>query len=169
MKQEAIIEVRIDDQKRLLVRASETTFDKIYRAALGVQWDLDAKALTSPVPREWGYLQWFQQILGAVADEYGVELTLAPDTLWTEVSSDLRGDIETFARSGWLSKLIELRKAHDNASWTALRLEQALSIATPHWEGGRYAEYVKCLDPVRNLLSPAQLKRLTIAENRFRS
>ena len=166
MRQEQIIEIRIDNQKRLLVRPSEAKFDKIYRAALGVQWDPEARALTSPVPREWGYLHWFQQILGAAADEYGVELTLVPDTLWTEVPLGLRSEIEVFVNSGWFSKLIDVRRSHDKLSWTAHRLQHAMSLAAPHWENGRYAEYVRCLDQVRDLLSPAQLKRLTIAVKR---
>jgi hypothetical protein len=46
--------------------------------------------LVSPVPRERTYPMWFRQILAAAADEYGVRLTLMPETIWRNVSTSER-------------------------------------------------------------------------------
>ena len=66
---------------RLLVRPKVCTFPYIYRAAMEVGWDPDNRALFSPKPREWSYLRWFQQIVAAAADEYGVRLVVTPYTV----------------------------------------------------------------------------------------
>ena len=50
--------------------------------------------------------------------------------------------------------------------WRKFQLEQALSQAARLWDSGCYREYVAELSPYREQLSPAQLKRLTIAEKR---
>ena len=169
MRQEQIAEVRIDDLHRLFLRPVETTFDKIYRAAMGVDWDEEAQALVGPAPREIGHSRWFEHILAAAADEYGVALTLGPHTVWTNVSPDVRRDMEAFARSDWVVKFTAARAATDKAHWHHHQLQQALSDAAPYWESGQYAEYARTLAPIRELLSPAQLKRLAIAERRART
>lgn len=89
-----IAEVRIDGGGKLLVRPQLGTFPYIYRAAMEVQWDADNSALYSPTPREWSYLRWFQQIVAAVAGEYGVRLVVTPQTTWTNVPAALRTEIE---------------------------------------------------------------------------
>jgi hypothetical protein len=43
-------------------------------------------------PREWDHLQWFQQIVRAVAAEYGVRLQPNARTTWS-VSAELRTSI----------------------------------------------------------------------------
>jgi hypothetical protein len=169
MRREPIEEVRIDERNRLLLRASATTFDKIYRAATGVEWDAAALALASPVPREFSHSRWFEQIVSSVAGEYGIELTLGPDTNWTAVPADARREIETFVRSDWLDRFDSRGRERDRASWLHHELQQALSQAAPHWEAGDYAGYAEILASVRNRLSPAQLKRLAIAEKRSRT
>jgi hypothetical protein len=168
MRQDRIVEVRIDDEGRLLLRAAETSFEQIYRAALGIGWDAAAQALVSPVPVRWSHADWFTQILSAAADEFGVELELGTGTAWVGVPPDARHEMESFARSDWLGALAALRAEHDKASWDRHRLQQALAQAAPLWEGGRYADYVEALSSVRDLLSPAQLKKLDIAEKRSR-
>jgi hypothetical protein len=89
-----IVEVRIDEGGRLLVRPQVGTFPHIYRAAMEVRWDSDNRALFSPKPREWSYLRWFQQIVAAAADEYGVRLIITPRTTWSDVPDALRAEIE---------------------------------------------------------------------------
>jgi hypothetical protein len=168
MKQNRIVEVRIDDEGRLLVRTAETSFEQIYRAALGVHWDESAQALVSPVPDRWSHADWFTQILSAAADEYGMELILDTATAWVGVPPDARHEMESFAHSDWLGAPAALRAAHGQASWDGHRLQQALAQAAPLWESGRYAAYVEALSSVRDLLSRAQLKKLDIAEKRSR-
>lgn len=163
---EPIAEVRIDELGRLFVRSTKTTFDLIYRAAMGVAWDRETSAIFSPVPRDWSHSRWFEQILAAAAGEYGIALTLGPKTLWTAVPPEVRRHMESFAQGDWLTTFAVDRAKNNETGWHEHQLQQALSQATSYWENGRYADYVQTLMPVRDLLSPAQLKRLMIAESR---
>ena len=70
----------------------------IYRAAIEVHWDEAMQCLYSPKPREWGYLQWFQQIVTGVESEYGYHLRLKPETEWVNIPNDLRLDIENWMK-----------------------------------------------------------------------
>jgi hypothetical protein len=80
-----ILEVKIGADGKLLVRPQVCTFPHVYRAAMEVGWDPDNRTLFSPKPREWSYLRWFQQIVSAVADEYGVRLAITSQTTWSDV------------------------------------------------------------------------------------
>ncbi|WP_313003761.1 hypothetical protein [Brevundimonas sp.] len=62
----------------------------------------------------------------------------------------------------WLSQMERERLE----GWGTFYLQQALSIAVGLWEEGRYAEYVQTLSLYRERLSPAQRKRLDLAERR---
>ena len=99
MTEEAITEVGIDDQGRLYVRPSNTSFDYVYRAGMEIYWDADRQRLYSPKPREWDHLRWFDQIVAAAAGEYGVRLTLGPETSWSNVPDRLRTAISAKSRS----------------------------------------------------------------------
>jgi len=94
MQEDLIAEVGIDDEQRLWLRPSKVSFDCVYRAAMEVHWDDEQKRLFSPKPREWTYLQWFDQIITAAADEYGVRLKLTPSTLWRNVPDELKTSIQ---------------------------------------------------------------------------
>ena len=93
MNEDAIAEVGIDGQDRLYVRPATTSFEYIYRSAMEIHWDADHKRLYGPLPKEWSYIQWFNQILAATADEYGIRLKLDPTTVWSNVPDDLRTKI----------------------------------------------------------------------------
>jgi hypothetical protein len=61
----------------------------------------------------------------------------------------------------------ELKVERERAqSWANFQLEQALSTAGRLWDAGCYSDYVRELTPFRDQLSPAQLKRLEIAQDR---
>lgn len=82
------------------------------------------------------------------------KLEQTPETALTQV--------EVPVTEEWLR-----RAEHERAEgWAKFYLEQALSTATQFWDEGRYAEYVRELSPYQNRLSPAQLKRLSIAKQR---
>jgi hypothetical protein len=100
--------------------------------------------------------------------------------------------VEAFASSGtWMDKWIGRKKSEQNAEtalahlevpvsreweqqieheraeyWRRFQLEQAISSADRLWEAGCYADYVRELSPYRDQLSPAQLKRMEIAQRR---
>ena len=93
MTEVEIVEVGIDAQERLYVTPSTFSFDHICRAAMEVNWDKDKKRLFSAKPRDWTYHKWFDQIVAAVADEYGVHLIVTPKTSWSNVPAQLKSDI----------------------------------------------------------------------------
>ena len=84
----------IDEEGRLYVRPSRSSFEHIYRAAMEVNWDSPKRRLFGPKPREWSYVDWFKQIVAAPADEYGTTLSLTGDTIWSNVPFALQIEIE---------------------------------------------------------------------------
>jgi hypothetical protein len=95
MLEDEIVEVGIGQDGGLYVRPTNQSFPYVYRAAMEVGWDPVRGALFSPKPRESSYLDWFRQILAAVADEYRVCLKLCAATAWSNVPEALRKQIET--------------------------------------------------------------------------
>jgi len=53
--------------------------------ATGVYWDKENKSFASPVPREWSYSQWFENIVHCAKSELGVALVTTPKTRWVNV------------------------------------------------------------------------------------
>ena len=98
MEEDLILEIGIDDEGKLWVRPQSVSFDMIFRSGMEVHWDGERKRLFSPKPREWTYLRWFEQIVAAAADEYGVSLKLTPTTVWRNVPEDLKDAIQTSSR-----------------------------------------------------------------------
>jgi len=90
MESDDIAEIRIDGAGRLCVVPERADFAYIYRAAMEVHWDEQGKFLYSPPPKEWSYVQWFQQIIAAAKDEYGCFLSITPRTQWRSVKPDLK-------------------------------------------------------------------------------
>jgi hypothetical protein len=93
MQRDCIAEVGIDGERRLFVRPGKAKFPHIYREAMDVHWDASRGVLHSPAPRDWSYIRWFQQIIAAAAEQ-SYDLRLAHSTLWSNVSSDIRAEIE---------------------------------------------------------------------------
>jgi hypothetical protein len=91
---DTIKEVKIDDQGRLCVYPAKKSFEFIWRCAAEVNWDPSGKFLYSPKPREWSYADWFDNIILCVKYEYGCLLQLVQDTVWTNVSADLKAVIQ---------------------------------------------------------------------------
>jgi hypothetical protein len=90
MKNDDIVEIRIDAAERLCVSPRSSSFPYIYRAGMEVRWDDEGQYLYSPKPREWSYVKWFQQILAAVKGEYGCTLVITPDTHWLNIDDSLQ-------------------------------------------------------------------------------
>ena len=98
MREVAIAETGLDDQKRLFVRPTGGDFEHVYRAAMDVYWDRSARRLSyRRTPLDWTPVRCFQQIKAAVADEYGVLLKLTGQNIWINMSTDLRSLIEAAA------------------------------------------------------------------------
>lgn len=90
MIEDAIEKVEIREDGRLFVKPGSQDFPLIYRAAMEVGWDAATRSLFSPKPREWNYPMWFGHILAAAVSEYGVQLSLTPQTKWVNISGELQ-------------------------------------------------------------------------------
>jgi hypothetical protein len=93
-----IAEVAIDSSGAIAITpriAPTEDFEQIYRAAMGVRWQPNLRALvpyeTQGATPEW----WFRQIVSAVHSEYGQVLELQPDTKWTNVSPEIKRAIQS--------------------------------------------------------------------------
>lgn len=91
-----IARVEIDPEGRLHVQPASASFPFAYREAMEVAWEPSSGSLRSPVPREWGYGRWLQQIL-ALAAEQGVRLVVTPATEWSNVPEGVRLELQSIA------------------------------------------------------------------------
>ena len=169
VKRETILQVVVDANNRLFIIPAETAFDHIYRTASGVNWDEHRRALLGAIPREWNLARWFEQIVSMAAIEYGIALEVTPATEWNGVDATSMHQIKTFSQSDWLEKLLSEQKQQSDAAYDGLLMRQVLAEAADHWMHGNFAEYSRILDPHRGRLTPAQLKRLAIAERRIQA
>jgi hypothetical protein len=92
-----IAEIRMGADGRVCVRPKAERFPHIYRAAMGIGWEETSGELFGGPSADSTSVQWFDRIIAAVEDEYGVRLRLAPSTLWLNVPRDVRTRIETSA------------------------------------------------------------------------
>jgi hypothetical protein len=69
-------------------------YQYIYRAANGIRWSHDHRALQ---PHELGSSSpafWFERMVEAVKSEYGDELVLTNATAWKDVPAELQAEIQ---------------------------------------------------------------------------
>ena len=92
MERDDIAVVELDQAGQLHVIPSQRSFPYIYREAMEVHWDPQLGSLHSPVPREWSYQRWFQQILSAALAQ-GCELVVAPSTEWRNVAPGIKAEV----------------------------------------------------------------------------
>lgn len=95
----AIEEIGLDDQGYLFVRpltAAADEFAYIYRAAMGIRWNTQLRALHAYEPARWAATDLYKQIFAAVRSEYGVQLKVTPGTLWSRIPADVRNSIQAF-------------------------------------------------------------------------
>jgi len=86
-----IADVFVDEQQKLCVRPElPHNFAHIFRSAMEVHWCDATRCLYSPVPREWSYLRWYEQIVSAVLGEYGVRLSTTDKTTFHNVPDEVR-------------------------------------------------------------------------------
>ena len=88
-----IIEIGIDEKDRLYIKPEKATFPLIYRTATEVHWDEEGKFLYSPKPREWTYLDWYNQIISVLETDFNYRLKFTNKTIWTNISDDLKMQI----------------------------------------------------------------------------
>ena len=93
MNSDNIKRIEIDEDGKLHLVTEEEKFTLIYRTATEVHWDPAKHSLYSPKPRDWSYLQWFDQIRNVAEKECYCKLYLTEKTEWLNVPSDLKNDI----------------------------------------------------------------------------
>ena len=90
-----IEKVYVDNSQILFVKPKSYSFDKIYRSAMGVNWDENKRCLYQAHPsREWDILRWYKQILLAVKSEYGITLKICSDTIYENIEPEVQKSIE---------------------------------------------------------------------------
>ena len=98
-----IEKVYLHNDQILFVKPKSYSFDKIYRSAMGVNWDENKCCLyQAQHSREWSILRWFKQILLAVKSEYGITLKVSSDTIYESIESEVQKSIENEAFSATL-------------------------------------------------------------------
>jgi hypothetical protein len=89
--------VAIDATERLFVRPKLSKADYlvlIHRDDSGIEWDDERRALCAAEPHRWEHFALFRQIRAAAKREYHRDLVLTPSTVWDNISSNLRSQIE---------------------------------------------------------------------------
>ena len=96
--------IAISEQGHLLVKPMgtrkdrESLFPYIYRMATGAFWNSEEEAFSSPVPKEWSYYQWLENIAQCAMSELGIELFLTENTEWVSVPEDEKQQMEIHYR-----------------------------------------------------------------------
>jgi hypothetical protein len=71
-------------------------FRFIYRAAMEVDWEEESQSFICPKPRKWSYFDWYRQVITAVVSEMGTLLKITENTLWQNVSTELKNQIKNY-------------------------------------------------------------------------
>lgn len=93
MKTESILEIGIDNLKRLYIKPKKEKFTLIYRTATEVHWDNKDFFLYSPEPKDWTYLDWYKHIIKVVQTECNCKLELTEKTIWININDELKNKI----------------------------------------------------------------------------
>lgn len=92
-----IIEIRIDEGGRLIIKPEKERFDHIYREAAEVHYDSTHLFLYSPRPREWTYFDWYKHII-SVVEGGNCKLLLTDNTAWINIPDELKKQITHWSK-----------------------------------------------------------------------
>ncbi|WP_339686894.1 hypothetical protein [uncultured Nonlabens sp.] len=90
---DTIIQIEIDDSGKLHIKPEYEKFIMIYRTATEVHWNTENNTLYSPTPRDWTYLEWFEQIIKVVKEECSCDLYITEQTEWINIPNQLKKEI----------------------------------------------------------------------------
>lgn len=96
MRETLIAQVSIDESLRLQITPESPptmSYEQIYRVAMSVRWDQDRRSFYAVAP-DLDYVLSYKQILAAVASEYGEQLILTANTVWSNVPNGLKLSIQ---------------------------------------------------------------------------
>lgn len=96
MRKVTIAEVSLDETSRIHITPQVSPSENyiyIWRAAMSVRWD-EARRSLYAIASDLDQLASYKQILKAVKDECGDELTLSEDTKWSNIPDALKSEIQ---------------------------------------------------------------------------
>jgi len=167
MRKLELSEIWVDEEGRLFPRAADESRElpHIYRAASGVNWDAQARAVCSPAPSGWSYADWFVRIVEDAQSECGVDLILVESTVWRNIPVDTRRSIETARAqmSPYHSRPVDERTMAGYVGDDLLRREAKELFNRQQW-----AAVVAKLEALQypQFMDRADAKRLEIARQR---
>jgi hypothetical protein len=82
---EFVLEVRRTESNKLLliVEKGDSSYQYVYREAVGVYWNEEMNGFESTAIKEWDIRRWYDHILKTVKDTLGVELILKHDVQYS--------------------------------------------------------------------------------------
>ena len=86
--QEIIKEVCLNEDGELfllLEGEGKSSYQYIYREAVGIYWDSSAKAFKSTELKDWSCTKWFTHIVETLKNTMDLKLVLSPDVIWQNV------------------------------------------------------------------------------------
>jgi hypothetical protein len=90
MKREQIKKIWIDESTRLCIQPLNSSFEMVYRSAMGVYWNASKQYLYLLSVGSLSLFDWYQQIITAVAQEYGCRLFITDSTQWENIDETLK-------------------------------------------------------------------------------
>ena len=92
--------IKINEKNVLSIKPQNVCFAMIYRSAMGVHWDNENTCLyfISPVEQASDILNAYMQIILAVKEEYGKILNLHIDTIYENISKNIRAKIMSWTQ-----------------------------------------------------------------------
>jgi len=155
--------IEVDAEGRLLIAPpAGSDYTHVYRNATGVFWTHDGIYLSSPTPRDWTLLQWFECIYSSVRSEYGDTLEISQRTRWVNVPSELREQIIQSAVD-IEDRLRMMASENQEISEQAARENEYRRIsidAAKAFQRRNYSETVRLLSSAPPPLSPSDVKKL---------
>jgi len=164
--------IEVDDSGRLLLKPeSGVDYAYIYRAAVGVNWSPELSCLFAPQPKEWSYVDWFENIYAAVRSEYGDQLFITSTTIWRNVPAELRERImKSF--SGIEERLQTIEALQRESGSKLARENEYRRISEQAAEAFRNKDLKKTvtlLSSAPSPLSPVDEKKLKYAHKKLES
>lgn len=89
MDKEIIKEIAVNEKNELLlivIGDGKPMYQYVYREGAGVNWDENQKAFKSTPLREWTVSEWFKHIRDIVKSVVRIELLLAENVIWKNIS-----------------------------------------------------------------------------------
>ncbi len=82
-----------DGRLAIFPSKSSSSYQYVYREASEVYWDKNNQYFYSPVPRKWGYKEWYGHIVSVVRTGLSIRLNLSDDTEFEANADNFKSDM----------------------------------------------------------------------------